>query len=234
MDKDIVKRRQQQVLYDIKWRKLSKRTWIFRHLPFVDFVLAAGSLATGNVHESSDFDVLISVKQGRIFTARAVAVVVLGLLGWRRRKLSHKESAADKICLNHFVTNQSWRLSPPHNYYWQKLYKNLVPIFGDANMIDDFWAANHDWLGESVILEDDLRYDGRSGAIDKRFLETILAGWLGNKIEKYFKTIQTRKIERSLKTDRPGYEPRIKYGDAELEFHPDTRRIAEYQRQEGW
>src|SRR3989344_9230759 len=104
MTKEILKESAQEVFLDKKWKKLLKKIWLFKFIPGVDFVLVAGSLATGNVNKDSDFDVIVGAKQGRIFTARFLSVLFFGLFGWRRRKLSHKESARDKICLNHFIT----------------------------------------------------------------------------------------------------------------------------------
>src|SRR3989338_8362689 len=103
MNNEVILKRQQQVLYDKKWRKFLRRTWLFKYIPFVDFALAAGSMALGNVSPESDFDVIIGARPGRVFTTRFFCVVAFGVFGWRRTKLNHRESAADKICLNHFV-----------------------------------------------------------------------------------------------------------------------------------
>ncbi len=42
------------------------------------------------------------------------------------------------------------------------------------------------------------------------------------------KRLQVKRIEKSLKSGAPGYQPRIIYNDSELEFHPDTKRAAEF------
>src|SRR3989338_2308404 len=132
-------------LYEQKWQKFLGRIWPFKFIPFVDFVLAAGSLATGNMREESDFDVIVGVRQGRIFTARAFCVLAFGMFGWRAKHkrnfsrhshgfvVSHR--VRDKICLNHFVTPAAYRLSPPYNEYWKNLYQKLVPIYGSPEII---------------------------------------------------------------------------------------------------
>ena len=215
------------MLYDEKWIKFRRQTWPFRFIPFVELALAAGSMAIGNVSPKSDFDVIVAAKTGRIFTARASAILVFGLLGWRRKKLSHKEDAADLICLNHFVTERSFRLSGPHDRYWQTLYKNLVPVYGNIDRINQFFTANADWSGAGVFHDDlRLRHSHRHKSLPKFFLEKFLSGWFGNRLESFLKIIQIRRIERGLANDPPGYQPRIIYNDDELEFHPDTARIA--------
>jgi len=216
----------QQVLYDQKWIKFLRRTWPFRWIPFVDFVLAAGSMALGNVNPESDFDVIVGVKQGRIFTARFFCVLVFGLLGWRRRRLDHKETAMNKICLNHFVTEKAYRLSPPHNPYWQSLYKSLAPLYGTPQKINEFFAANADWLGAiPKLYQDDLRHKHYRPAWFKKICEYCLDGAIGDYIERILKYYQIKKIETSLREINSTYKPRLIYSDDELEFHPDTRRI---------
>lgn len=217
-----LKRRQQDVLFDKKWLQFFKLAHFFRNLPFIDFVLGAGSMALGNVHQDSDFDVIVGAKAGRIFTARFFCVLMFGLLGRRRQKLSHKEAASNKICFNHFVTTQSYRLKPPHNIYWQELYKNLVPIYGQKEKIREFFKAN-DWMDER-IYSDDLRHQFYQPSFVGLFLESILRGGFGDFIEKILKQIQIKRIENGLKNSL-GFEPRLIFNDTELEFHPDTLRI---------
>lgn len=208
-----------------KWRKFLRRVRLFRFVPFVDFVLASGSLATGQIHEKSDFDVIVGVRQGRIFTARFFAVAFFGLFGWRRGKLDEKIKASDKICMNHFVTPRNYRLGLPHNQYWNYLYQNLVPVLGDERAITDFFKAN-DWLEPARTYKRDLRYLGRESSLLKKFLESFLGGRLGNKIEKILQEDQVKRIESGL-PQTLGYKPRFIYNNHELEFHPDTSRIEE-------
>lgn len=206
-----------------KWRKFLRRVWFFRFVPFVDFVLASGSLATDNLQEKSDFDVIIGVRQGRIFTARFFAVVIFGILGWRRSKLDHKENSSDKICLNHFVTPRSYRLSPPHNDYWNHLYQNLIPVLGNEESMSIFFKAN-DWTSSPRTYRRDSRYLGKGESLLKKFLEWLLGSRPGGEIEKILKQDQIKRIESGLPRSL-GYKPRFIYNDDELEFHPDTSRI---------
>lgn len=195
-------------------------------------------MAVGNVGVDSDFDVIIGARSGRIFTARFFAVILFGIFGWRRKRWHDKSnetnrsyrshSVADKICLNHFVTERSFRLSPPHDAYWQNLYRSLVPIFGSAGKINQFFRSNASWLATERIYEDDLRHLYRKNSFLKSLTEFCLSGRLGDCLEKILKNTQVNRIERSLRRDAPGFRPRIVYTDTELEFHPDTRRAAEF------
>ena len=212
-------------LAEKKWRKFLRSVWLFRFVPFADFVLAAGSLATGQLHEKSDFDVIVGVRQKRIFIARCVAVVFFGLLGWRRGKLDEKIEASDKICMNHFVTPKNYRLGLPHNEYWNYLYQNLVPVLGSEEAIRAFFRAN-DWMNPPRIYRRDVRYISQGGSLLKKFLEWMLGGRFGETIERILKQDQIKRIESGL-PQALGYKPRFIYNEGELEFHPDTSRVEE-------
>lgn len=218
-------RRRQDVLHDKKWKLLARRGRLFRHIPFVGAALAAGSMALGNVRETSDFDVLVIARPGRIFTARFFSILFFGARGWRRTKLSHHETAADKICLNHFVTTEKMRLDPPHNVYWEELYRHLVPLYGSPEAVNLFFAAN-DWIDPPRRYRDDLRHQSGEPSRTRRALEAAFRGGAGDRLEGMLKKLQVRRIERGLAASA-GHNPRIRYGDTELEFHPDTRRIDE-------
>jgi len=227
-----------------KWQKLLKRAWLFRFIPFVDFVLVAGSMAMGSEEENSDFDVIVGCRQGRIFTARFCCWFVFGLFGWRRVNLGRSDLQnieisnsgrsdlrrlnSDKFCFSHFVTPAAYRLSPPHNTYWQKLYQSIVPVFGEPQIIQKFYDANADWAGPVRNSPPDGSFGPRlrAGAVSNG-MGWLLSGKLGNLMEKTFRKIQVKKIEKGL-ADVPKYNPRIIYSDNELEFHPHTKRIEDF------
>ncbi|MEK7611734.1 MAG: nucleotidyltransferase domain-containing protein [Patescibacteria group bacterium] len=218
----------QKTLYDKKWLKLIRQSNIFRFLPFVEFVCAAGSMAIGNVKPESDFDVIISVREGRMFTARFITILMLDMLGRRRKNLDHDSfEAADTLCLNHFISACSYRLSPPHDAYWHALYSCLVPVFGPEKKIKTFFAAN-DWIEGGVIYREDLRHGYKTDSSFKKISERILSGSLGDWFERKLKGVQVVRIKERL-IPHAGYKPRIIVSDDELELHLDTRRIEEYE-----
>lgn len=240
MNQDYLK---QGLLYDKKWHRLARRAGIFCHVPFVDFVFGSGSLAIGNVDEESDFDVLIGVAEGRIFTVRFLSALFLSLRGWRRSKEHGGVAAADKVCLNHFVTKPAYRLRLPINTYWKVLYSRLVPLYGEQAALQAFLDANADWAGVRVVESNDLRYQGASRSKVARLLERMLVGSLGNRVEAMLRRYQVARIAagvkavnsatsaRTIRVDGVGKRevinlaPLIVYTDEELEFHPDPAVI---------
>jgi hypothetical protein len=218
----VMRRVFQDVRTDGKWKKFVALRRLFRFIPFVEFVFASGSMAVGNAGPLSDFDVLIGARQGRIFTVRALCIALFGIAGKRRRKLSHHDEANNKICLNHFVTRPAYRLSDPHNMYWEQLYKCLVPLYGRTDEARRF-VDDNSWAHGTLPV--DRRFFSGPSAL-ARIGEWLLGSGLGNGVEHWLRWFQRRRIETSLAADRGrGYKPRIKYDDTELEFHPDTLRI---------
>ncbi|MBU4347923.1 nucleotidyltransferase domain-containing protein [Patescibacteria group bacterium] len=211
-----------------KRTKLLHRVRFFDLVPFVDIVFITGSVALGTAHKDSDFDVLVCAKKNRIFTVRFFCFILFSLLGWIRNNENCAQKARDKFCFNHFVTSEKYQLSPPYNDYWKKLYLCLIPVYGSEELIQKFYNANAEWVGEKRIYEkinDISLYKKRR--IVKIFLKKMLNGKIGNFVEKILKKIQISKIKKSLKTENL-YKPRIIYNDSELEFHPHTKRIEEY------
>ena len=212
-------------LYELKWKKFLKRVRLFRLVPFVEFVLAAGSLATGKVHEGSDFDVMVGVRQGRIFTARFFSVAIFELFGYRRKGTDHKGNVSDKICLNHFVTERAYKLRPPYGGTWMELYQSLVPVMGNEEKIERFFEVN-DWMDPKRVYRRDARYIKINSSPIKELLEWIFRGRMGDGLEKVFKRKQIARIETGL-PKALGHKGRVFWSDDELEFHPDRSKFEE-------
>jgi hypothetical protein len=209
---------------DQKWNKLLRRAGLFTFIPFVEIVFTAGSMAMGNAGEDSDFDFIIGVKSGRIFTVRFFCWLFFGILGWRRKRGVEGRNAKDKFCFSHFVAPEKYAFSPPYDNYSQKLFSSLVPIYGDKEKIQKFYDANAFWMDEKRAYKKDARHIYEAPGPFKVFLESVFGSKLGDVLEKWLKIAQIKKIEKSLKTEKH-CRPRIIFNDSELEFHPVCKSI---------
>lgn len=212
-----LKRRMQDLVLDMKWKRFLKSVRWLRHVPFVEFALASGSMAFGNVTPTSDFDLLVAVRKGRIFTTRYLINLLFTVLGMRRMNDLH-DADADKLCFNHFITEATFE-KQPHNFYRGQLHKNFVPLLGKKKSIAAFLKANQ-WANPSESLLWDKRfYDaGENGW--KRTGEWVLDGIAGDLLERsILKPIATRRLMRYVaKKPKNG---RVVVQDDELEFHFD-------------
>lgn len=207
-----------------KWNKLLSRVERFKHIPFVDFVIVAGSMAMDDIHKDSDFDLIIGTQSNRIFTVRMLSSFAFQIDGTRRKNSHTKKESRDKICLNHFVTTESYKLDSPYNKYWKDLYRKLVPVYGSKSKIKQFFESNS-WTGD--VDPDFNKWIGNEVSLFRKFLEFTFHGISGNIQEKIFKTYQIKRIERNLDKNL-GYKPKVKYNDKEIRFHMDTKRIEKY------
>ena len=216
-----MERRQQDVLYDVKWKKFLRRVKLFRFIPFIDFVFASGSMALGSVRDTSDFDLIVGARSGRIFTVRFFTLTLFGFTRLRRKKNASKGEGKDKFCFNQFVTKNVFPLQS-HDIYSRYLYEILVPVFGDPVLINELLVQQDE---QKRFLTDDLRYYRTRTSLLRRILERGLGSKIGNGFEGFLKFFQVKKIEHGLRKTHLGHKPRIVYTDDLLEFHHDTHRI---------
>jgi len=207
-------------LFDKKWEAFEKRSRLFKYIPFVEFVLLAGSMATGKVHEKSDFDVILGVRNGRVFTSWFFSALFFEVFRWREKP---GRDATDKFGMSHFAAPGGYKLSGPYDAYWENLYRNLIPVMGHEKRIEEFFIAN-DWLSPRRVYVRHERYLGGIDTAFKKFLEFILGGSFGNFAERYLKKWLVKKIKDPAKL---GHGPRVHWSDEKLELYRDTRRIEE-------
>lgn len=194
-----------------------------RYAPFVRHVALSGSLAIYNTKPSSDLDVFLVARHGRIWTAR-LGVLLLAQLSGRRRKY-WDQAAPDKICLNHYLTDESLALDPAiRNLYTAVLYSRLIPIYG-GKVHEQFVAANAVWWKRFLMLPELPTVPlppSRSWAVRylTRPLERILEEPIGGVVEKIVERLQQRAITRHTVSGTPG---RVVASHDELAFHPYSR-----------
>ena len=213
------------VLAQHKWKITRRVVWWLAVLPYVRMIGVTGSLALNNTCRESDLDLLIIVKRGRIWTARFFILLVTQLTG-RRRKHWDRE-APDKICLNHYITDDAMIMSPDiHSLYTAVLYNLTVPLTGRETYQlwrDENGAWMKRWLMYPVaplllsrhavgMLSFSVRMKG--------WVEGFLSEPVGELLENLVEKMQRRAIWRHKK---PGWDRRVNVSNQELAFHPDSK-----------
>jgi hypothetical protein len=110
-------------------------TWL-RYLPFVRTIAATGSLALRHGTKESDWDMLIVLKNGHLFTGRMILTLFLQIIGKRR----HGNKIEDRACLNYYCTEKSL-LVRPEDWYGAHEYQVMIPLFQRLSP-DAFLRAN--------------------------------------------------------------------------------------------
>lgn len=201
-----------------KWAKARKAIRWLRFIPYVEAVFASGSLALNNCDELSDLDVLIVTKYGRIWLTRLLVSSLLSLIRIRRRYF--QKIAPDKICLNHYITDQSLKIQFESMYNAQN-YLNLKPILlRDQNIINEFFSQNS-WLGDYIFHPHPKHYDTVIYySVGAKVLGFLLDSKFGDWLEKLARNYQIRRITKNPLTKAANGH--VVFDDNQLAFHPDS------------
>lgn len=92
-----LKKEKQSRKYFIKVKILSKSLQL---IPWIKLVGISGGLSLNNASKVDDIDLFIITSKNRLWISRIMAVVILDLLGVRRKVGMSKAQTAGKICLN--------------------------------------------------------------------------------------------------------------------------------------
>ncbi len=229
----VAKRLRRKKLADCKWKKLKRVFRILALVPFVRGIFVSGSLAMENSKEDSDVDIIVVAKRGRIWTVRTFMTALTFVLGVRR----HGNKTRDRICLNHYITDESLRI-PFESLYNAESYAHLLCVYREDGAIFRRFQEENGWLGRYLVnYRPSELHSTRAIAKDRglaflsRIGEFIFAGRAGDRLEETLASLESRRIEKDPLYRAPG--GRITIDETQLEFHPDSHErfiIPEFNR----
>ena len=197
------------------------------------------------IKPSSDIDILIIAKSGRIYTCRAAVLFWAGLSGLKRSSRSEKTHAG-RFCFNYFLTENF--LEIPHNRgekvdkYCAENYSKSVLLWGDQKLFERFMSINLKWMRKYINVtkrpqnyfteraqkkENSQFVFSRNLYIRSRkelqkIIEIILSKRFGNWLEYTLRNIQIKRIKKDPASKK--YPKFIVFNDRELRFHhPKTK-----------
>ena len=177
------------------WRAARFYGRVLAHLPFVRMVAVTGALAMDNAHPADDIDYMLVTAQGRVWLARASAIVVVRLA----------RLAGARLCPNYLLAETSLNLDRRDLFVAHELAQ-MVPLAGQelyASMIQ----ANS-WTG--VFLPNAAPPPRRErdnaprgvGKWAQRLAEWLLSGKLGDRLENWERRRKLAKFAPQLR--QPG------------------------------
>ncbi len=183
-----------------KIKKLLAVIRLLRYVPFVRGASITGRLAAKNAERESDWDVLIVLKAGRIWTGRTLVTLFLHLIVRRR----HGKKIKDRVCLNCFVADRSLEMKN-QDLFSAREYFILTPVFGEK--IFRLFRRENRWIQKYF-----LHYgaEGENGSIRMipdtkaarliRSVGEFFFSW--NRLEKFLRHLEKKKIENNPLTRR--------------------------------
>jgi hypothetical protein len=154
--------------------------------------------------------------------ARFFVSTILIIFGLKRTN----EAIKDKICLNHFISDNNLKINL-YSLYNAQTYARLVPIFANRGLWKRFVIANN-WIKKYTVhgfgkYEGDIRcLSCRNYRVFVRSCIEIVLSVIGCGFvaENFLKALQTRRIKKDPRTHKSG--GRVLFNDAQIEFHPDS------------
>jgi len=209
-------------LVESRWHKTRLVVWYLQFVPFVRLISVTGSLAYNIAKPTSDIDMFLIAKKGHIWTARAITIWLLKLIG--QYHYIGGKNRAGKICPNRFV-NDEYLLINPQNYYHAQDYTHMVPLFDEDGYYDKFIQKNS-WMTKYGCFSPkrpDYLVTAKFPNRLRIFIEKVLIKFGGAKLETYYKNRQLNELSKEYaELNQP--DSAVYANDNEIRVHPAPRR----------
>ena len=201
-------------------RKLKRIAALFRFLPGIRAVAACNNLAWFSTGPTSDIDLFIVVKPGRIWTTRFLLVVPFLLFG-KRFFLSE-----DRLSLTPFLLEGK----DPYFAYWAA---SLIPVFDRGDIFENLFDQNR-WM-QSYLPNAFPRAVHRDCTAHNQFRWDKACLVPTTNISRFFESL-TKRIQMryfpSVIRQMANQDTRVVVNDHALKFHENDRREAFCQEHE--
>lgn len=187
-------------------------------LPFVRMVALTGSLAVRNCDDTADYDYMLVTKVGRVWTARAFALLL--------NRLAHL--FGETLCPNLIVSEDmlEWKSK---DLYSAREIEQMVLLHGED--VHSCLRVVNKWIRDylpNVIIEAEKEKEKEKGFIFQRFFEFFLQGSLMDKFEAWE---MNRKIARFSKQVDFGIETNFNADICQGNFgHHGLSTMQKYER----
>lgn len=123
--------------------RITKRQWIWKHIPWVQSVYLANSITFNALNDSSNIDFFVVTSKKRLRTTKLLVGVVFACIHLRERQ----KTRAMRFCADFFVTQEHQDLSrillTPTDPYLIYRLAHLVPLYHhDFVLYDNIYEEN--------------------------------------------------------------------------------------------
>lgn len=192
-----------------KWEIAKSAARYLRFIPSIVLVGVTGGLSRNNVKKNDDIDFFCITTSGTLWISRLLAIVVVELLGKRRRPGG--TNVADKICLNMFMSEDALAITQKERDLFAAYeVLQMEPLWERAGAYKKFLVKNR-WVKKFLPNAWEWRVNSKQLAVNSKrnsFLFFV--------IEPFARAIQLwyMKSRRTSEVIEPGV----------LRFHPRDAR----------
>jgi hypothetical protein len=198
---EIVKTRKQRAEISARlWRKAGRYGRMIAGLPFVRMVAVTGSLAMNNTDEDKDVDYLIVTAPNRLWTCRALSLLVA--------RIAKLEGV--KLCPNYLITTNALDLKERSLYVAHELAQ-MIPLSGADTYLE--LHRQNDWIADylpNVLMVPEIkqvvkRDPSRTHFVIQRILEILFALPFANWFEKWEMNRKIARLTREQSSSAESY-----------------------------
>ncbi|MCK9378941.1 MAG: hypothetical protein M0P97_02240, partial [Candidatus Moranbacteria bacterium] len=186
----------------LKTKKMRKFIWFLRFVPFVRMIGVTGRLAMKTAQSKSDWDLLVVLRSGRIWTGRTFFTIASHLMGKRR----YGKKIKDRLCLNYFITEKTLEITNK-DLFSANEYFFMFPVFDSGSIFEKFQSENS-WIkrfhpnyylarAENYMIIKD-------GWLSSRVRWVLEKAFNWNWLEEFLEKIEKKKIMNNPKTREKG------------------------------
>ncbi|RMG83922.1 MAG: hypothetical protein D6712_12285 [Chloroflexi bacterium] len=217
-----IRQQRQQASQELWHKAIHWGRWLSR-LPFVRMVAITGALAMKNASSlDDDLDYLIITAEGRVWLARAAAIVIV-----RIGRLFGVE-----ICPN-YVLAQNHLAQEKQDLFIAHEVTQMIPVYGHALYYQirqaNEWTQSFLPNAQQVFFPVEEYRPNWLWRLGKRIIEFSLSGWAGNLLERWERQRKTKRFQPKAQQPQSSAkldETMVK-GHFEDYGHPTLRRYFE-------
>ena len=185
---------------------------IFTH-PFVRGVFVSGSLSKKSISKKDDIDFFLITEPGRLWVARAFLTLFKKVILFNSRKY---------FCINYYIDTRNLEI-PEKNFYTAIEIGSIKPL-QNPGLYLQFMEANT-WI-HRYFPNKNFHPDGcinRKNGLFKRFIEKMLNGKTGDRLDNYFMSKFRKRWHDHFGTLKPeSFELNFKSEKHVSRHHPNS------------
>lgn len=232
-------RSKKDTIMDEYTESISRRSWIFRHIPFIRQVYLCNSITFNALHKNSDIDICIISKWWYLRLARIFSRIAIHILNLHRQ-VGKYSSNTKKVCLSFYIDEDHTNLlslrKKVGDIYLSYWIAHCVLLYSDNNLPDNHmfitnkellsYLPNHP-LHQTISLELDTT---RWRWIIRNIIEYILTSFIGKTIQYLLSKLRSLILHYKTNQLSTYTKKDIVISGSMLKFHQDKRTIIQHKR----